>query len=768
MTAERPGARVVAVDATLLALASAVALLPFGDAWSGSRWALAAALGVLAGAGLVVLAARLRWGLLLTALLLALGYLLLGPLAAAPDQALAGVLPSVDAERTLVTGVIESWRTVLTLPGPLGTERGELVVPFLTALVGAALAAAFLWRSRWPSASALVVVAMYAVAAAFGTREADLPLARGALLLVVLLVWTRWRALRHLSTSWLRRGVLGAVLLGVAGGIGWAATAVVPDTGTREVLRDHVEPPLARLDFKSPLAAYRSYYKDHKTDVLFTFEGLPAGDTCVRLASMDTFDGVVWNVSTTDRRNGSSAFGPAPASERGDAVTVTVHDYRGTWVPTVGAAEGVSREHDAAPGADRELLVNPASGAIADYGGVREDDSYRVDWDGGVSCTNDARASDADRSVPPAPISFAIEPLDELVAQLLGRGRTATDYERVVTLERGFQEGYFNDGLDPKQFGYSASGHGAKRLADLAQDPTRMVGNDEQYASALAYAVQKQGIPARVVLGFEKVRGDGTVTGDDVAAWVEVPFEGFGWMRFDPTPPEDRTPPPLDDSPDEVPQPYVVQPPVLPQEPADVQGVPPEGSGRDSSGEIWDLLWKILGILWLILRIVLLLSPLWLILLVKRVRRRRRRRAADPVDRLSGGWRELTDRARDLGVRLPVGHTRHENGLVLDDRFATEDATVLAVEADRHVFGPGLPSDAEVAAYWEDVGTAVRRMRKATPWWRRWLSAFSPASVPWREGLRTLRARLGRAFGRFLRRVFGWVRLPWRRAAQDA
>lgn len=746
----RPGRRLVVVDALLLALAGGLALLPLGDAYSGSRWIAAAAAGLLLGAGLTALSRRLRWGPLLSALSLALGYLLVGPAAAVPDRALGGVLPTAGAERALVTGVVESWRTVLTLPVPLGSERGELVVPFLLALVGSALAATFLWRSRWPGTAGLVVVAVYAVSAAFGTRDAELPLVRGALLLVVLLVWTRWRSLRHLSTSWVRRIALGTAVLGVAGAVGWGATAVGPEPRARDVLRDHVEPPLAELDFKSPLAAYRSYYKEHKTDVLFTFDGLPAGDPCVRLATMDTFDGIVWNVSTSDRRNGSSAFGPAPASERGDAVSVRIGDYRGTWVPTVGTAEGVTRSEDAAPDAGRELLLNTGSGAIAERGGARDGDAYRVDWGTGASCTNDARATSADRTVGLAPMDVAIEPLDELAAAWLGRGRVATDYERVVTLARGFQEGYFNDGLDPKQFGYSASGHGAKRLADLAQDPARMVGNDEQYASALAYVVQRQGIPARVVLGFEKVRSGGVVTGDDIAAWVEVPFEGRGWMRFDPTPPEDRTPPPLDDSPDEVPQPYVVQPPVLPQEPADVQGVPPDGSGSDSSDEIWDLILRILGIVWWVVRILLLLAPLWGILLVKRLRRRRRRRAADPVDRLSGGWRELTDRARDLGVRLPDGHTRRESGLALAERFETVDTSSLAVEADRHVFGIGAPTDAEVASYWADVATAVKRMRRATPWWRRGWARFSPASVPWRQGLRSWRARWGRRLRRLV------------------
>ncbi|MBS4754145.1 transglutaminase domain-containing protein [Nocardioides sp. zg-ZUI104] len=735
----------VAVDAVLLALALGIALWPLGDAYAGGRWALAAGVGVLAGGGATLLAARLRWGPVLSVLLLAVAFLVLGPAVAAPHQAIAGVLPGIDAERTLVVGVVESWRTALTLPVPLGAERGELVVPFLVALLGAALAASLAWRSRWPGAAGLAVAGTYVAAAAFGTRDAELPLLRGVLLLVVLLVWSRWRALRHLRASWTRRVLLGTVVLLLAGAVGWAGATLVGERGTREVLRDHVDPPLAEVQFKSPLAAYRSFYKDHKNDVLFTFTDLPAGDVCVRLATMDTFDGIVWNVSTTDARTGTSAFGPAPAAEHGDAVGVEVGARGGLWVPTVGRATGATREHDAAPGERRELLLNPGSGALAEYHGSRTGDTYRVDWEPGPLCTNDARAVAADRSVPFTAPPLTIEPLDEMTGEWLAGAAAASDYERVVELSAGFADGYFNDGLDPRKFGYSSSGHGAKRLADLAADPARMVGNDEQYAAALAYSVQRLGIPARVVLGFEKVRADGTVTGDDIAAWVEVPFEGHGWMRFDPTPPEDRTPPPQNDSPDEVPQPYVVQPPVLPQEPADVQGVPPEGSGRDADDSIWDLLWRILGWLWLALRVLLVLAPIWGVWLLKRLRRRRRRRAGDPVTRVSGGWRELTDRARDLGVRMPAGATRAEHGRRLAERFPDADTVGLAVIADRHVFGAGQPSRSDVTAFWADVDTAVRQMRRQTPRWRRALAWASPASLPWRDVVRRTSGRLAGA-----------------------
>src|SRR5690606_1187637 len=98
-----------------------------------------------------------------------------------------------------------------------------------------------------------------------------------------------------------------------------------------------------------------------------------------------------------------------------------------------------------------------------------------------------------------------------------------------------------------------------------------------------------------------------------------------------------------------------------------------------------------------------------------------------------------------FGVRLPVSNTRHQNGIVLSERFPDANAPWLASVADRHVFAPGQPTREEVQAYWSDVGTAVTRMRTSVPRWRRWLAVVSPASIGWRQlgrGLRTRGRRL--------------------------
>lgn len=69
-------------------------------------------------------------------------------------------------------------------------------------------------------------------------------------------------------------------------------------------------------------------------------------------------------------------------------------------------------------------------------------------------------------------------------------------------------------------------------------------GNDMFYASAAVLAFRVHGIPARYAEGYyiseDAIKGqpDGTVsvTGQDAHAWVEVYFDGIGWLPLDVTP----------------------------------------------------------------------------------------------------------------------------------------------------------------------------------------------------------------------------------------
>lgn len=105
---------------------------------------------------------------------------------------------------------------------------------------------------------------------------------------------------------------------------------------------------------------------------------------------------------------------------------------------------------------------------------------------------------------------------------------------------------------------------------DTRTTESERFGHCEYFASAMCLLLRSYGIPARLCAGFscdaKDERGHFVVTTGDAHAWVEVWFEGEGWVAFDPTPPgtgeqpdpvasgtEEPQPPapePVDDKPD--------------------------------------------------------------------------------------------------------------------------------------------------------------------------------------------------------------------------
>ena len=178
-----------------------------------------------------------------------------------------------------------------------------------------------------------------------------------------------------------------------------------------------------------------------------------------------------------------------------------------------------------------------------------------------------------------------------------------------------------------------------------------MIGDDDQYAPLMALMLRSLGIPSRVVMGFypeEDAGGSVALTGKDVHVWVEVPFEGAGWVAFDPTPPRDQVPQTEVPKPKPNPRPQVLQPPEPPEEPSEV---PPEVVDEpedepEATNQWWP--WVVLGAQ-VVGGTILVLSPWLVLLLVKLIRRRRRRRRGRHDERAAGAWDEVIDSGDGLG-----------------------------------------------------------------------------------------------------------------------
>ena len=154
----------------------------------------------------------------------------------------------------------------------------------------------------------------------------------------------------------------------------------------------------------------------------------------------------------------------------------------------------------------------------------------------------------------PADIERFIELDEDIPADiaLIARRQTlgaATDFERAWLLQYWFR--------DSGAFVYStqvSTGHGVLDLEAWLTEPTSLnyrTGYCEQFAASMAVLGRAIGIPSRVVWGFTpgrvQTQADGTevivVRDNNAHAWVEMWMDGFGWVKFDPTPRGDGTQP---------------------------------------------------------------------------------------------------------------------------------------------------------------------------------------------------------------------------------
>jgi transglutaminase-like putative cysteine protease len=108
----------------------------------------------------------------------------------------------------------------------------------------------------------------------------------------------------------------------------------------------------------------------------------------------------------------------------------------------------------------------------------------------------------------------------------------ATPYAKAVALQ---------DWLSGGDFTYSLNAPAVTNAAELANFLNNgRTGYCQQFAFAMAVLARMAGIPSRVAYGFTQGTrqrdGSWLVTTHDAHTWPELYFQGYGWLRFEPTP----------------------------------------------------------------------------------------------------------------------------------------------------------------------------------------------------------------------------------------
>ena len=747
--------RVRALDGGVVALLVAIGAWGFAPVFAGSAWVVAAAGALALGAAIASASALWRWPLLPTALAVVLAYFAAGGALVLRSTTMATVLPTAATLSGLARGAIDSWKGLLTVEVPTEGLETIVLVPFIAVLVCATAGVAFATRLRSAGWALLPPSVVLVTAILFGTYHGVAPVAQAASFAAIAIAWLAWRRERDRSAReatpeprrGLRRVALATAMLVIATGAGVAWSMEAAPGGQRAVLRDQVVPPLELHDYPSPLQSFRSYVRDYKDTTLFTVDGLPDG-TKIRLATLDAYNGVVYAVSGdgTGVAGSFERVGSAiPVDVDGDRaqLTVTVGELTGVWMPTVGAVRSVIFSGADADALGRSLHYNRATGTAVVTKKLTQGDSYTMDVviPAVPSDTDLVNASFA--VLAPARVNHVPDGLLALATDALGD--ESSPHAEVMAIATYLSaSGYFSHGLEGQA--PSRSGHGEERIAALL-GADQMVGDDEQYAVAFALMAHELGIPARVVMGFDVPRGGAgpiAVTGDDLHAWAEVAYDGYGWVAVDATPAKDRAP--LDEQvpPKREPKPQVMQPPAAPEEPAAVPpAVPFDDEAIEPPDDSLAHVLRIVVYVAIGLGILLLLAgPALAILIAKARRRRRRRRLGDLAARIAAGWSEVTDAAADYGIDSPAAGTRVETANAIDTALEGVRSRDLAVAADRLVWGPGDPDPASADAYWASVAETVAGLHNAHSLRRRAVARLSARSLV--AGRRPPRTRRGR------------------------
>lgn len=750
-------------DLGAIAVMCAVIVVGFGPVWGSLGYLVPAVGGTLLGLLIAWLCAWRRWPAVTVAALAVVCYLLFGAALALPQQAIARVIPSLDTLRDLLLGSVQGWKSFVTTVPPLASFPELAVVPYLMMLLIALVAGTIALRARHASWALVPIVLGFTGVILLGTLDAALPIAQGLVIAIVGLLWGGVRAMgarvgtHSISTDQSREATrrlvwyrvrTGAVILGAAAlAAGFAGPALVPD-GPRTVLREEIVPPLDLHRFATPLASFRHYAKEAKDKDILTVTGLPE-NARVRLATLDQYDGVVYDA--TGKGGATGVFTrvgeeiTTPVQGEPATIQVTSHEYDDVWVPEIGDLAGVTWTGARAMEQVSGTYYNTETETAVTLGGVRPGDTYTLhtvlpeypsEEDLRSATISEVELPDTEKTQLPAKVSAA-------AAQFTG---DETDPVKKLFHIRDAlaATSIWSSGLEGQA--PSRPGHSAERV-DVLLDDDELVGDMEQFAVAFALTARQAGIPARVVMGFqedeEKSEREGgedwTIRGEEVTAWVEVPFEEHGWVPIDlelddetKTQPEPQT--------QEVPKPPVLQEPEPPEEPEQNKAGSVEDDERDDADNNdfdWGMLLTIVLAVGIPLAVILL--PILLILGYKARRRTARRTAEEYADRFSGGWHEVVDAVTDLGTSVPRSATRREGAGLIATKHESQGTLMLAHQADATVFSGKQPTQAEVDSFWEEVDSVIGGLRSSLGTRQRIAAALS---------LRSVRARManGRGF----------------------
>ncbi|MGR6922182.1 DUF3488 and transglutaminase-like domain-containing protein [[Actinomadura] parvosata] len=772
---ESPVRRLVAVGVVVL-LAAAAGLAFDGVFALEALWPVVAVAAGGAGVVALLLAGRVPlWGAIPISVL---AWLTAVSATLFRAEAWLGFVPSPAAVRAALVGVRDAGGQLLTTILPAAPDSTAVVLVSFLVWAATTAGAELTLRSRAVLLPALAALPVLAVAIVFGVAGAGSAVPYAAVFAGLVLLLALVRSGRSLGSL-----AAGVPMLAVLVLVGVLVGPVLPVAGRPYDVRELVEqPPPRPMSGVSALDQVSAWLQNPQRE-LFTVS--TTSEANLRLAVLDTFDGVSWTSSAGFVPTGGRVpEGPGErdtagqqdtADDRRDIVEqrFTLQKLPGPWLP---AADRPLRA--TGPG----LVVDPATGALA---GTRAREGMTYQVTSGIRRYTAEELRDATPAADPAALRLPDGP----------DGRTPPQRARLRDLARRATAGARNPAQQAARLAAylrklavndvnAPPGHGYRSIEFFLTESKR--GTTEQFAASFALLARSIGLPTRIVVGFrpgdppaappkgptgaaisgatsraaDGPAGDATggaagaaggaagavaggaasavvgggvrqVRGGDVLAWAEVAFDGIGWVPFYPTPSRTRAGEGGDVAEGAPKQAREIEQAInsdssepKPAKTPTGRSTPTPQPQPGSGGSM---------LLWLVVPAGLVVFYLVAVAVVPAVRRVRARRAASPGARVAGAWRQTVARLRRAGVAVSSGAlTAREVASRAEAELgpeAREPLTVLADLANLTTFGAAPVDHADADLAWRQHAAVDALVRRRVPVTRRLVRRLSPLSL---------------------------------------
>ncbi|TMK23135.1 MAG: DUF4129 domain-containing protein [Actinobacteria bacterium] len=270
-----------------------------------------------------------------------------------------------------------------------------------------------------------------------------------------------------------------------------------------------------------------------RRDPIEVFTVRSRGTAYWRLTALDRFDGLSWTSAPqrpTLRVSGRSVL---PESEASTVRVVQEFDIRGLggpWLPAVYEPVRVDGLRGAAEDPVTRTLISPTD--------LRRGMHYRVE--SRAPLLTFEKLDLAPATTDPAFNPYVQMPpgrqtlrIGQISRQVVAKAHAtkASPFRQAVALQNYLRTFTYDENV--------LLTHTIDDIVDfLTQDQT---GYCEQFATAMAAMARTLGLPSRVAIGFAggtpgPATDEFVVTSRNAHAWVEIWFDGFGWVQFEPTP----------------------------------------------------------------------------------------------------------------------------------------------------------------------------------------------------------------------------------------